>query len=140
MNNFDFDEIKIGQKEKFEKTITEEMMQSFGQICGDFNPLHTDRDYAISRGYKDKVVYGMLSASFYSTLVGMYIPGKKCLFEEAKISFNKPVYIGNKLLIEGIVKEKHELFKRITIQAKITQNNNTVSKAKLVVSGDWKNE
>jgi acyl dehydratase len=50
-------------------------MERFREDSGDINPLHLDRDYARARGFPDVVVYGLLASSFYSTLVGVYLPG-----------------------------------------------------------------
>ena len=37
-------------------------------------PHHVDADYARGRGFPGRVVYGMLGASFFSTLAGVYLP------------------------------------------------------------------
>ena len=75
MNEYKFKDIKIGLEEKFEVNLTEEMVKAFCNITGDINPLHNDLDFAKSKGYNEKVVYGMLTASFLSTLAGVYLPG-----------------------------------------------------------------
>jgi acyl dehydratase len=76
----------------------------------------------------------MLTASFYSTLVGTLLPGEKCLLHETEIMFRKPVYIGEVLQISGECVEKNDLFKILTIKAQIRNNNNElVSTAKLKV-------
>ena len=118
----------------FEVVVTETMLETFEQISGDSNPLHTDVEYAKSQGMKDKVVYGMLISSFYSRLVGMYLPGKYCLLQEIKTNFHAPVYVGDNLRITGVVKQKKELFHRVEIDARIlNQDNVKVSSAKIIV-------
>ena len=54
------------------------MMDQFLAITGDCSPIHVDADYAKDRGYPGCVVYGMLGASFFSTLAGVYLPGEHC--------------------------------------------------------------
>ncbi|MFT2536397.1 MaoC/PaaZ C-terminal domain-containing protein, partial [Escherichia coli] len=75
------------------------------------------------------VTFGMLTASFYSTLAGMYLPGKYSLihsFEE--LSFLKPVFAGDLLTVVGEVFEKEEAFGLIRIKAVIrNQYGNIVS-------------
>jgi 3-hydroxybutyryl-CoA dehydratase len=110
------------------------MLDMFREITGDENPMHTDDTYAKKQGYESRIAYGMLTASFYSTLVGVYLPGKYCIFQECKISFNKPVYVNDILHISGEITEIHEVLKRITIKAAIkNQRNEKVSKATLIV-------
>ena len=70
-----FEEIKIGLKKSFEIEITDSLIKSFSELSGDFNPLHTDKEYAISNGFGNKVCHGMLLGSFFSQLIGMYLPG-----------------------------------------------------------------
>ena len=116
MNTFKYGEIEIGDKSKFSVRITDKTVKSFLDITGDVNPLHTDAEFARSKGFKDKVVYGMLTASFLSTLAGVYIPGKNSLIHSTDIKFLRPVFIGDELTIEGIVAEKNDLFKLINVK------------------------
>jgi acyl dehydratase len=109
-----------------------EMMDAFRNISGDCNPLHTDPVFAETYGYSAQVVYGMLTASFYSTLVGMYLPGKYALFQGADIVFTAPVYPGDTLIVSGEVVSKHEAYRQIELKAQITnQNGEKVSRAKI---------
>lgn len=135
MNSYTMQELEEGKtKAEFDVIITEQMMDSFCQLSGDKNPMHFDCEYAKSKGMKEKTVYGMLVASFYSQLVGMYLPGKFCLLHEIKINFNKPVYSGDILHISGIIKEKKELFQRVVIVARIhNQDKEKVSSAVITV-------
>ena len=95
--------------------------------------MHTDSEHAKKYGYDNVLVYGMLTASFYSTLAGMYLPGQLCLFQECDIKWNKPVYIGDRLKIYGIVKEIDRRFQRITVKAYIeNEKKEKVSRAKLI--------
>jgi acyl dehydratase len=69
-------DIKIGQKKSFEVVVTESMVDDFAKLSGDNNLLHMDENYAKSNNFKGRVCHGMLLASFFSRLAGMYIPGK----------------------------------------------------------------
>ena len=130
MNDYKFYDIKVGLEASFEATIDESKMDKFLEISNDVNPLHIDNEYAQEKGFLNRVVYGLLSASFYSTLVGVYLPGKFCLLQGIDIQFSKPVYIDDTLKISGKVSYINEAYKRIEIKAFITnQDNKKVSKA-----------
>lgn len=134
MNTYRYDEIALGMEEKFEISITEEMMQKFKDITKDFNPLHCDSVFAVSRGFDSRVVYGMLTASFLSTLGGCYLPGKYCLIHSVEVKFAKPVYINDRLTIEGKVSDKNDIFKQLTIKVTIrNQRGEKVSRGILKV-------
>lgn len=123
MNEYKFEDIKIGLEAEFQVCITEKMLESFCKITGDINPLHNDLDYAKSKGYNERVVYGMLTSSFLSTLAGVYLPGKYSLIHGVEILFKKPVFISdNPLTIKGKVIEINEGFKQFTIRFDILNN------------------
>jgi len=113
--------------------ISQNTLDMFRDLTGDISSIHVDERYARERGYEGRVCYGMLTSAFYSTLVGVYLPGKYALFQEAHISMTKPVYIGDRLSVTGKITELHEQLKRVTIKARIrNQKGETVSRATLV--------
>lgn len=105
MNEYLISEIDVGMTVSFKKVVTKEMEDSFRVISGDDNPLHRDDLFAreISDGrYKTHVTFGMLTASLYSTLAGMYLPGKYSLIHSFdELSFLKPVFVGDILTVNG---------------------------------------
>lgn len=134
MNFYSIHDLHIGTKEEFKVCITEEMQNIFTQFTGDINPIHLDDKYAKKNRFESKIVYGMLTASFYSTLVGVYLPGEKCLLHECNMVWKKPVYIGDELIIKGEVKAIDERFNRVHVRASIiNQKGEKVSRATLVV-------
>lgn len=131
---YQYEELKKGQTEAFKVLVTQEKIELFAQITGDFNPLHTNIEYAKQMGHPNTVVYGMLTASFYSTLAGMYLPGKYSLIYSVESKFLQPVYPGNELLVQGTIKEKNDQFQLLTIKAEIlNQNGSKVSRAVMKV-------
>lgn len=134
MNHYSLEDLSVGMSEEFQVVITKEMHETFTKLTGDVNPMHMTEEYAKEHGYDGRLVYGMLTASFYSTLVGVYLPGERCVFHEIKTTFNAPVYEGDELTIKGTVEEIHEMFKRVKIKAEIRNGSGKkVSRATLVV-------
>lgn len=134
MNAYTYEQIDVGHKESFDVTVTEEMMEHFLQITGDVNPLHMDAEYAVTRNYADKVVYGMLTSSFYSTLAGVYLPGKYSLIHSVESKFLKPVYVGDTLTVSGTVKEKEDAYRMLILNLLIlNQKGEKVSKGTMQI-------
>ena len=132
MNSYRLSDLGLGMEERFCVAVTEDMLQKFLEISGDTNPLHTDAEFACGKGYPDKAVYGMLTASFYSTLAGVYLPGKHCLLWEVNTKFTAPVFVGDKLEISGEITEVNVQFGFIKIKARIkNQRGKTVSRANI---------
>ena len=123
MNHYTLAEMTPGLSESFTVTVTEEMMARFEAITGDVSPIHMDAEYAQKRGYPGRVVYGMLGASLFSTLAGVYLPGEHCLLHGVECKFARPVFIGDVLTVSGTVTEVNETFREITVKAVITNQN-----------------
>ena len=130
MNHYRLADLTPGVTESFTVTITKEMMAQFYAITGDNSPIHMDADYAAGRGYPGRVVYGMLGASFLSTLAGVYLPGEHCLLHGVDLKFAKPIFIGGTLTVTGVVDEVNDTFREITIKASIVnQDGKKVTRA-----------
>ena len=134
MNSYKFVDINLGLEESFSVRVNSEKLDKFLKISGDINPLHTDAEYSKSKGFSDRVVYGMLTSSFFSTLVGVYLPGKYCILQGVDIQFSRPAYIDDILTITGKVSYINEAYKQLEIKAVIiNQDNKKVSKATIKV-------
>lgn len=138
MNEYTYDDILIGMTESFSKRITPEMEDAFRAITGDENPLHKDDVYAVqvSGGkFERHVAFGMLTASLYSTVAGMYLLGKYSLIHSLEnVDFKKPVFAGDELFVTATVKDKQDDLHLIILDVVIrNQNNKVVSKASMKV-------
>lgn len=133
-NEYIYEDIAIGMNACFTVTVTPEQMAMFRDMSGDVNPLHNDEAYAKSLGYPDRVSFGMLSASFLSTLAGVYIPGKYSIIHSVDVSFPKPVIVGDQLSISGTVIEKNEVYRYFIMKVSITnQRNEKVCRGKMQI-------
>lgn len=94
-----FDDLKIGQKASLTKTITEDDLSHFISITGDVNPLHVDKTFAEKTFFGQRIAHGMLSASLFSTMVGMHIPGMGAIYKSQTLEFLRPVFIGDTLCV-----------------------------------------
>ena len=132
MNTYTIEELKIGMTETFTVRGTEEMQEAFEKLSGDENPMHKDEAYAREHGMEGRLVYGMLTSSFYSRLAGMYLPGEHCVLQEVRSRFHSPVYIGDTLTVLGTVEEIHESTRMIKVKGMImNQNGKKVSSAQI---------
>lgn len=139
MNNYNFEDLKEGLNESFNVTVTQEMLDKFLSITGDTNPMHISDEYARTRGYNERIVYGMLTASFISTLAGVYLPGKNCLILGVETNFIKPVYVNDELTVKGTVEKTYPRMGVVDIKVSIfKQNGEKVLRGKIkagVLSG-----
>lgn len=133
MNNpleYSFDKIKVGLSHDFEVIIDEELVEKFANISGDFNPLHMNEAYAKETKFVKRICHGMLLASFFSRLVGMYLPGVNALYFAQKLNFVGPCFIGDKITVYGEVIDKSEATRIIKLKTTIKNQQ-----AELLIEG-----
>ena len=116
---YSFDEIEIGLEHYFEIIMNEKLEEDFAKISGDFNPLHMDEQFAKKSKFGKRVCHGMLLSSFFSRLVGMYLPGKNPLHFSQNLNFVEPCFLGDKIIVKGEVIDKSEATRMIKIKTTI---------------------
>jgi len=83
--------------------ITPEVYYSFQRCSNDFNPLHTDAAYANMKGFEEPVMYGNILNAFVSHFVGMALPVRNVMIQSQDISFRKPVFLNDEIVIESSI-------------------------------------
>jgi len=119
---YKFEEINVGKTFEFKHHISEESINTFANLVGDFNPLHIDEKFAKNTFYNGKISHGMLAASLFSSLLGMHCPGRDNIILSLSIKFKKPVRPNSNLTVRGIIISKVESLKILTIRTSILDN------------------
>ena len=138
-SEYSFDEIEIGMQKSFKVDISKNMLDVFGRDTGDYNPLHMSEEYASSTSFKKRVCSGMFLSSFFSRLVGMYLPGKHALHISQSLNFVNPCFIGETITVEGKVIDKSPATKIIKLETTITNESGKRiidGKAQVIVRDD----
>lgn len=119
MKELTFEEIKIGDKASFSKTISEADIYQFAGITGDFNPLHIDEEFAKKTFFKKRIAHGILSAGFISAVLAMKLPGPNTIYLSQNLKFLAPVKIGDTVKAEVEVLEKRSDKKIIRLRTQV---------------------
>ncbi len=83
--------------------VSQEVYDSF-QLCSkDYNPLHTDEQFALQKGFPERVMYGNILNGFISHFIGECLPTKDVIIHSQSISFKNPVFLNEKLEFEAVV-------------------------------------
>lgn len=88
---------------EFEVDVGKQDALRFAELSGDWNPLHTDPDYAKKTEYRDPILHGAFSAGLLSRMAGMFLPGRECLLYGIKLKFVAPVIPPARLRVSGLV-------------------------------------
>ena len=138
-SEYSFDEIEIGMQKSFKIFISEDRLDDFAKLSGDDNPLHMNEEYASSTSFKKRVCSGMFLSSFFSRLVGMYLPGKHALHISQSLNFVNPCFIGETITVGGKVIDKSPATKIIKLETTITNESGKRiidGKAQVIVRDD----
>jgi 3-oxoacyl-[acyl-carrier protein] reductase len=122
-NNLNFDDLTEGYQQIFEHLITVEEVDTFAKLTGDFNPVHVDNEYAKKTNFGKRVVHGMLTSSFISTMIGMRIPGPGALWLSQTLNFLNPTYIGDTITVKAVVLKVSKSTRTISLFILITNQN-----------------
>ena len=127
-------EFKNGQIYRHNMLITEDIMENFAKLSGDYNILHTDNDFAVKNGFKGRVVYGNILGMMISTLVGMNLKINNVMIISEKMDFRQPVFIGDMIELAAIVENVSDSVSIVDFRLDFTnQSNEKVAKGKLQI-------
>lgn len=113
------DEIEIGQSASYERTVSEKDIALFGEATGDMNPVHFDEAYAATTPFKTRIAHGMLTAGFFSAVLGNQLPGAGSIYISQTLTFKAPVKIGDTVVATCVVTAKEKRRVTMACQAKV---------------------
>lgn len=89
------DQMRIGDRASFGKTLTEADVYQFAGILGNFNPLYVNTEFVAKTPLQKRVVPTMLVASLVSKVLGTQLPGNGTVHVSQDMEFIKPAFIGD---------------------------------------------
>ena len=106
-------DLTINDHAEFAKTVSETDIYLYAGVSGDFNPAHTNEEYAKNTFFKTRIAHGMLSAGFISTVIAMKLPGPGTIYLDQTLKFLAPVRIGDtitaRVRVSEILAEKNKV-------------------------------
>ncbi|HEX2906963.1 MAG TPA: MaoC/PaaZ C-terminal domain-containing protein [Phototrophicaceae bacterium] len=107
-----FEEVEIGQTFVTRgRTITEADIVQFAALTGDFNPIHTNAEYAKTHMVGQRVAHGMLTLSYAVGLIYQlgFMERTVLVFRSLEIKFSQTVFIGDTIHAQLTITEKKEM-------------------------------
>ncbi len=125
------DQLKIGDKAQFTKTISESDIYLYAGVTGDFNPAHINAIYAEKTPFKTRIAHGMLMGGFISAVMANQLPGPGTIYISQSLNFLAPVRIGDTITAEVEIVEILAEKKRARIKTTCSNQD-----GKVVVDGE----
>lgn len=88
--------------------------------------MHLDEEYAQESRFNKRIAHGLLSASFFSAILGTQLPGRGCVYASQTLSFKRPVYIGDTVTAVVTVTSVDVERKRVIFDTKCLVSGKTV--------------
>ncbi|MEP6819007.1 MAG: MaoC family dehydratase [bacterium] len=123
--------IKVGDSASVTKTITDADIQSFGDLTGDHNPLHFDKEHARRTRFGEPISHGMLTGSLFSPIIAHQLPGEGAIYLSQSLKFVAPVFAGDTITATLTVRQVREDKQIITLDG-VAKNQ----KGEIVITGE----
>ena len=107
------DDFHVGLSHTLTRTIDAKKVDQYIELCGDQNPIHHDETYAAQTQFKRPIAHGFLTASFFSPIFGLHLPGPGAIYVSHNLRFLKPVYVGDTVEVSATVTKVDHERKRI---------------------------
>jgi acyl dehydratase len=94
-----------------QRTITKEDLETFTKLSGDYNPLHTDENFAATTPFGELIVQGALVLSIGTGLANSlgYLSGSIDAFVALDWKYRAPVKVGDTIWATLKINKKREM-------------------------------
>src|SRR5438045_774071 len=105
-----FEDLTLGEEwESQGRTVTEADIVNFAGVSGDFNPIHTDHEYAKALPFRRPLAHGLLVLAINSGLASFAPPMRTLAFLSIREwEFRTPVFIGDTIRVRSKIVAKEE--------------------------------
>ena len=126
-----YEDIYVGNSASMQRTLTKRDIELFALVSGDLNPAHLDEAYAEHDIFHHIIGHGLWSATMFSRLLGMELPGLGTIWLGQTLKFSRPVFVGDVITATITVKEKRDEHKHIILDTLCVNQHDEI-----VISGE----
>lgn len=80
--------------------VTEQDVEAYATISGDYNPIHFDEKHAQQHGYATKIAHGMLTMAKIWSILSNELLSPQMLLSQYDMSFLNPVCVGDQVSLQ----------------------------------------
>lgn len=88
----EFAALAVGMTAEEEVVWSEQDVEEFRRASGDDAPVHRDREFAVSVGFPQPIMFGLLVGRPFSRLLGCRLPGTLSVIQSIRFEFAQPAY------------------------------------------------
>lgn len=115
--------IEVGDSAQITRRVTDGDIAEFVDAVGDYNPVHSDREYAAATTFKEPIAPGIWTAGLISAVIGTRLPGPGAIYVSQELRFLKPVRSGDSISARVEVVEINREKNRIRLRTVCTNQH-----------------
>jgi 3-hydroxybutyryl-CoA dehydratase len=112
--------------------VNKETYEGFIRVFKDNNPLHSNQQFAIDKGFDGVVMHGNILNGFLSYFIGEKLPTKDVIIHSQEIQFKNAVYLNDELQFNAEVIGMYESVNAVEFKYNFKNRN-----AKIVAKGKF---
>lgn len=97
------EDLSVGQVVEKRHVVTDADIHTFARLTGDYSPLHVDEGFAKRSRFGKRLAHGLLTSSFITGIIGMDLPARNGIYLGQTLSFRKPVFIDDEVVVRATV-------------------------------------
>jgi 3-hydroxybutyryl-CoA dehydratase len=126
--------LKKGDTFTFKFTTNRSVYEGFKAIFLDNNPLHTDADFAVKKGFKAAVMHGNILCGYLSYFIGEGLPDKNVIIHSQEIKYLLPVYLNDELTLHAKIEHVSEAVRVLEFTFNFeNQQRQKIAKGKITI-------
>lgn len=114
--------ISVGDRAYFAKTVTEADVMMFAQLSGDYAPHHVNKEFGDTTMFRSRIAHGMLTAGLICPVLTRLCGGASYTYSQ-EIRFKTAVVLNDTITIKGEVTAVDTEKKLVSIAVVCTKQN-----------------
>ncbi len=90
-------ELSEGDHAESVRRVEMEDITEFVDAVGDYNPIHSDPNFAAATAFHEPIAPGVFTAGLISAVIGTQLPGPGAIYLSQNLKFMKPVKPGDSI-------------------------------------------
>lgn len=118
--------ISVGATFTATKKITDEVIRTFADLSGDYNPIHIDDEFAVKTRFGRRIAHGMISGALLSTVLGTEFGEKQVVYMSQTMKFVSPVFVDDTITATATITHIREDKPVVTVETVVAKEDGTV--------------
>ena len=111
-------------------------MQAFTELSKDYNPIHSDFNFAKSKGFDAPLIHGLLLSSQMSRLIGQELPDQNAILTGIQMDFMQPSFPDDELIFQADLITKSDSTYSLEFKCLISRDKKILCRG--LVSAIWR--